>query len=197
MQKRDIDFLYEMGTIRYIQRTWRQFLGADFANLAEHTYRVAWIAMVIAKAEGVDDTGKVLKMALVHDISESRAGDVHYLSRQYVDRHEEQAIEDMLMDTSVAEEFVALWKEYEKRECIEAKIVKDADNIDIDMELVEQRVNGCELWKSKYEMRKKVSETKFFTKTAKEIWDQLYDSNPHAWHHNAPTNRFLGGDWSK
>ncbi|MFA4931177.1 MAG: HD domain-containing protein [Patescibacteria group bacterium] len=196
MQKRDIEFLYEMGTIRYVQRTWRQFLGADFANLAEHTYRVAWIALVIAKNEGVEDIGKVLKMALVHDISESRAGDVHYLSRQYVVRKEEEAIEDMLANTALASDFIDLWKEYEKRECIEARVVKDADNIDIDMELIEQRANGCELWKNKYEMRKKVSETKLYTKTAKQIWDQLYDSDPHAWHHNAP-NRFQAGDWSK
>ena len=195
MKEKDLDFLYEMGTIRFIQRTWRQFLGANFANLAEHTYRVAWIALMIAKREGVEDTGKVLKMALVHDITESRSGDVHYLSRQYVDRHEEVAIEHMLKDTTLSEEFIALWKEYEKRDCIEAKVVKDADNIDIDLELAEQRSNGCELWKTFSEIRKRVRSAMLYTETAKKIWDKIYESDPHSWHRQAP-NRFNAGDWN-
>lgn len=31
-------------------------------------------------------------MALAHDIAESRVGDVHYLSRQYVKRDEKNAV---------------------------------------------------------------------------------------------------------
>ena len=94
--KPDINFLYEIGTIRYIDRMWKRFLNADFENLAEHHFRVAWIALVIAKHEKVDNTDKILKMALVHDIAESRTGDVDYLSRQYVERNEELGIKDIL-----------------------------------------------------------------------------------------------------
>src|ERR1700741_3227166 len=93
----DINFLYEMGNIRLIDRVWRRFHFTNAANLAEHHYRVFWIAMILAAHEKQTvDTGKVAKLALLHDIAESRAGDVDYISRQYVERNEEMAIHDML-----------------------------------------------------------------------------------------------------
>lgn len=78
---KDLDFLYEMGCIRFIQRTWKHFLNADFQNLAEHHFRVAWIALMLAKLEKAQNADKILKMALVHDLAESRTGDVNYLQR--------------------------------------------------------------------------------------------------------------------
>lgn len=193
---RDVEFLYEIGCLRHVQRQWRQFLNADFANLSEHTLRVIWIALTIAKHEKNVDTSKVMKMALVHDLSESRSVDVHYISRQYAERRESQALAATLDSTAVAEEFLALWHEYEKRECIEAKIVKDADNLEVDFELQEQSARGITLKDKWASMRKHVAETKLFTKTAKKIWEQLYQTDPHDWHNNA-SNRFTTGDWQQ
>ena len=82
--KRDLEFLYELGCIRFIQRSWRQFLNADYQNLAEHIFRTTWISIILAKREGVQDISKVIKIALTHDLEESRTGDVNYLSRQFV-----------------------------------------------------------------------------------------------------------------
>src|SRR3989338_4009769 len=124
--KRDVEFLYEIGTLRFLQRTWTQLLRErDMANLAEHSFRVAWTAMTIAKYEWAD-IGKVAKMALVHDISEGRTGDAHYVSRLYTKRDELRAIRDMFAGTAIGEEFVVLWNEYEKRDSLEAECVKDA-----------------------------------------------------------------------
>ena len=86
---RDLEFLNEIGTLRFIKRSWIQFLRSDVASISEHMFRMAWIALVIAKHEKVKDTGKILKMVLVHDITESRTGDPHYVSRQYVKIDEE------------------------------------------------------------------------------------------------------------
>lgn len=55
----DVNFLFEMGTIRYIDRMWWRFQSPNFANLAEHHFRVFWIAMVIAAQEKNVDTGKM------------------------------------------------------------------------------------------------------------------------------------------
>ena len=33
----DIDLIYEAGTLRHIDRAWRQFGGLPFANVAEHS----------------------------------------------------------------------------------------------------------------------------------------------------------------
>ena len=185
MNNRDVEFLYEIGTLRFIQRTWKQFMNPDFANLAEHTLRVAWIAMVIAKNEKGANLDKVVKTALVHDIAESRTGDVHYLSRQYTIRKEDLAIKDMLKNTSLEKEFITLWQEYEDRKSIEAKIVKDADNIDVDLELMEQKSRGNTLPGKWQTMRKTAIRKKLFTKSAGKIWDLLHTTDPDSWHFNA------------
>lgn len=192
---KDLDFLYEIGSLRHLVRTWTQFVRSDVANISEHLYRVTWIALVIAKHEKVKNTDKIMKMALVHDISESRTGDAHYLSRQYVDRREELAIDDILKDTSIGKEFTELWKEYEERKSIEAKIVKDADNIDVDLELNELPID--ERLKSGFQkIRSQAIKRKFFTKTAELMWKEIQTSNPHNWHLSG-RNRFNAGDWKK
>lgn len=191
---RDIDFLFEMGNIRFIERQWKRFLRDDFANLAEHHFRMFWIAMIIAAHEKNVDTGKIAKMVLIHDIAESRVGDVDYLARQYVVRNEKLAIEDMLSETSIEKEFYELWKEYEDRTSIEAKIVKDADNLDVDFELNEQAARGSRLKELWEDNRSNVAKNHMFTETGKAIAEQLATTDPHRWH-NEGRNRNNSGDW--
>lgn len=192
----DVNFLFEMGNIRLIDRMWRRFHTTDFANLAEHHFRVFWIAMAIAAKEKNVDTGKIAKMALMHDIAESRTGDVDYIARQYVVRNEELAARDMLSGTSLESEFYALWEEYETRETLEAKIVKDADNLDVDFELMEQASSGNALQKEWQSNRAFVAKEKLYTQTAKNLFEQLEKSNPHTWHLTG-RNRRNSGDWQK
>ena len=189
-RNRDLEFLYEVGSLRFLQRTWRQFLNPDFGSISDHLFRVAWIALVIARKEGVKDEEKILKMALIHDIPESRTLDVNYVSRMYSSRNEDLAITDMLKDT-VLEDLKALFEEYEKRETIEAKIVKDADNLDVDMELQEQESQGSNV--KKYMPRTNMDK-RLFTKTAKKMFAEIKKSDPHDWHLFG-RNRFTAGDW--
>lgn len=192
--KRNLEFLYEVGTLRFVPRTWRQFLNKDFANVSEHIFRVIWTAIIIAKEENAD-MNKVIKMALVHDITESRNTDVNYLSRMYTKRDEENAIKDTLKDTSIEKEFLDLFHEYEQRESLESKIVKDADILEADIELQEQYANGVKIKKDFEVMRKNVR-AQLHTKTAKKLWAQIHKSNPHDWHVKG-NNRFTKGDWKK
>ena len=193
--KRDIELLYEVGCLRFLQRNWRQFLNADFSNETEHSFRVAWIAMILTSYEKVKNIGKVVMMALVHDAGESRSGDVHYVSRQYTSRDEELAVEDIFSGTSLQKEIVELWKEYEERKTIEAKIVKDADNLDVEFELKEQEAKGENLRKYWQDARQRVYKN-LYTKSAKKMWQEIQSSNPHDWHFYA-RNRFTAGDWKK
>src|SRR5260221_9953749 len=190
---RDIEFLYEMGTLRYATRTWNQFLNPNCQNLTEHTLRVIWISLILAKYEGITNTEKVMKMAICHDISESRSVDVNYISRQYADRHEDKAIADTLESTVLREEFLPIWEEYERKECPEAQVVKDADNLDVDLELKELEAMGNKLGEALRPTREKVAETKFYTETAKKMWKDIQASDPHTWHMTGK-NRFTTGD---
>jgi 5'-deoxynucleotidase YfbR-like HD superfamily hydrolase len=107
------------------------------------------------------------------------------------------ALEDMLEDTSLAKEFLDILEEYEKRESIEAKIVKDADNLDVDMELREQAANGVVLAEVFSPKRQHVAKTKLYTDTAREIYAAMQENSPHDWHLLSPHNRVNGGDWKK
>lgn len=193
---RDLEFFYEIGCLRHIQRTWRQFLNPDFQNLSDHILRVVWISLTLAKYEGAKDTEKLMKMALVHDLSESRSVDSHYVSRQYVERFEEEAITDTLTDTAVYEDFMAVWKEYEARESLEAKIVKDADTLDVDLELKEQEYRGIKLGEDTLVGRQYVAQSKLYTETAREFFYAIQESNPNDWHLKSK-NRFTSGDWKR
>lgn len=193
---KDLDFFYEIGCLRHIQRTWRQFLNPDFQNLTEHILRVTWVALTIARYEGVDNAEKIMKMALVHDLSESRSVDSNYISRQYVERFEEAAIKDTMAGTALFEEFLSIWREYEERTCIEAKIVKDADTLDVDLELKEQEFRGIRLGDDTLAGRQYVAQHKLFTETAKEFFYAIQESNPNDWHVKGK-NRFTSGDWKR
>lgn len=191
----ETNLLYELGNIRLIPRQWARFHTPEFANLAEHHFRVAWIALVIAKYEKCDNTDKILKMALVHDVSESRTGDVDYIARQYVERFEDKAIADIFDKSKIGEEMIALWQEYEDRQCLEAKIVKDADTLDVDFDLREQGARGNQLEKDWTEFRAKVGNKKTYTATGRKLHKAIWETSPHEWHIMSPMNRHHGGDW--
>lgn len=193
---RDVELLYELSALRHIPRQWVRFGMPGVSRLAEHHYQVTWIALILAaRIKEKVDTDKVLKMALAHDIAESRTNDVDYISRQYVTKDEQRALHDMLKGTSISEEFESLIKEYEQRESLEAKIVKDADNLHVDLELCEQKEQGNGLpdkWRGN---RDGVSRKKLFTAEAKQLYKELIDTAPSSWHTESPNNRVHSGDW--
>lgn len=48
---RDIELLFELGAFRHLDRVWKQFLNPDVANCAEHSFRVSWVALTLARYE--------------------------------------------------------------------------------------------------------------------------------------------------
>lgn len=195
MSKRDLELLYEIGSLRHLPRQWRRFGLTDTQNVTEHHFRVIWLALVIAAREGITNTDKIVKMALVHDVTESRTNDVDYISRQYVEQKEEQAIRDILRETSLEKEFIEIWQEYEDRKTIESKIVKDADNLDVDMEMREQGARGHDLEAIWEKHRTPLASKNLYTKSAKRIYKEIRASSPHDWHVRSSSNRVNGGDW--
>ncbi len=186
--------MYELGSLRFVPRTWRHFYNPDFKNLAEHHLHVAWISLYLAKLEGVKDTDKILKMAILHDVAESRTGDVNYIQRQYTKRDEDLGVSDIFDKTILKDEFLSLWSEYKEMKSKEAQIVKDADMLDVDMELKEQEAKGIPLRHEWEKSRNFVFKNKLYTKSAKKLWKQIQTSNPHDWHRNS-RNRLNAGDW--
>lgn len=188
MNPRDIEFLYELGSLRNMQRGWRQHLGVDCANDLEHTMRVVFLALILARRAGGVDENKILKMALVHDLCETRISDLSYVQKVYVTADEARAVQDTLAGTSLAD-FEDVLREFEARETLEAKIVKDADNLDLDFELKELEERGHrapEKWKM---FRHQVRNEKLYTPAAKDLWDEMQDKDPADWH--LKTNKWI------
>jgi putative hydrolase of HD superfamily len=182
MSERDIDFLYELGSLRNVPRGWRQHLGFDVASDLEHTIRLIWLGLIISRMEKKGDENKIIKMALVHDLPETRTSDHSYVQKVYVTADEERAADDLFNGT-VVNDFREVLREYEKRDTIEAKIVKDADNLDIDLELKEIEEMGSKLpLKWTPDNRQMVRDQKLYTESAKKLWDEIQTSDPSNWH---------------
>lgn len=189
INKRDLEFLFEIGSLRNLQRGWRQHFGVDCANVLEHTLRVIWLALVLARKEKIANEEKIIKMALIHDVEETRTTDLSYVQKVYVNADDEKAAKDMFAETSLDDFYKDIFHEYKERKSIEAKIVKDADNLEVDLELKELEERGSKLPEKWKEFRAKVRNEKLYTESAKEMWDEIQKSDVSAWHLNA--NKWL------
>lgn len=105
-------------------------------SVADHSFRMASLALVLAGAEGTD-ASRCIKMALVHDMAEALVGDItpHCgVSDEEKHRREAEALEsikEMLGGGAAAAEVAALWNEYEAGETKEANLVKDFDKLEM------------------------------------------------------------------
>jgi putative hydrolase of HD superfamily len=151
--------------------------------------RVAWLALLLAAMEGKGDSGKIVKMALVHDLGESRTGDVNQMQSLYVRRDEERAVADMLAGTPLEGEMLALLDEYEARESIEARIVKDADHLDVEFELGEHTMRGSRVEAALRPDRETKVAPKLATESARALWRARLDADPADWYTRG-RNRF-------
>lgn len=132
--KSAINFLFEITTLKRLQRTGWQILGEGKESIAEHSYMVAMISYLLAQQTNAD-IQKTLVMALFHDTEEARTGDAYRLAKLYITIDKKQAQKDLLQNISHPEKIHRLLEEYEKRESLESKIVKDADNLSLCFEL--------------------------------------------------------------
>jgi hypothetical protein len=72
--------------------------------------------------------------------------------------------------------------------------VKDADTLDVDFELHEQAYKGDRLEEQLQPLREQNALPRLYTESAKKIWKEIKNSNPHDWHVKAK-NRHTAGDW--
>lgn len=132
------NFLFEVGILAHTPRSGFHFLGSGNQSVAEHINRVCYIAYVLAHMDGTVDVSKVLEMALLHDISETRISDLNYVHQKYTERKEHEAHRDIAQSVPFGEHMFETISEYEKRVSPESIIVKDADNLEWILSLKEQ-----------------------------------------------------------
>lgn len=113
----------------------------DVESVAAHSYGAALIAMMLAdraKSRGMTvDVERVLRMALLHDLTEVRTGDLPQTIKRYFsgaslkEADQEAAREIIGQLDDEGQPLYGLWHEYEERKSLEARIVKAADKLDL------------------------------------------------------------------
>jgi len=189
--KKEANLLYEISTMRKIVRNHRPVLLLDDLtdNLSTHSYLTIWSAYVIAKKEAADIT-KVLLMAMAHDIAEIRTGDIAWINKRYVKAFEKEAVADMFPSQLEYLDVRAHLEEYESRETLEAKCVKDADRIAQLIVLREQIFTfGNQQAKEWQEDFENWAEKVFLTKSGKELALTIYHTKVNDWAKNLKTEK--------
>jgi putative hydrolase of HD superfamily len=149
-----ISFLDELSRLKAVPRTGWLLRGVrDVESVADHSFGVAWIAMLLAdraKAHGLKpDVEKVLRMALLHDLTEARTGDLPATIKRYFDKaalhHADESIAKEMLTRlgAIGEEYLQLWREYEARASLESRIVKAADKLDLLLQAREYEKGGA------------------------------------------------------
>lgn len=120
-------YLYELGQLKRVKRSGWWIAGV---SVAEHSFRTALIAYILAQLEGADPEKSAL-MALFHDIPEARVNDLHRVGRRYVswENVEQRVVEEQAkrLPGEVAERITSLSAELEAAVSAEARVARDAD----------------------------------------------------------------------
>ncbi len=139
-------FLYEIGQLKRVKRSGWWIAGVnDPESVAEHSFRTAAIAYLLAHLEGAD-TGKAVLMALFHDLPEARTNDAHRIVRRYADWKDvdKKAITEQSkrLPDGVGAQIIDLFNEFEKEDSHEAKVVRDADLLECIVQAREYQTLG-------------------------------------------------------
>jgi putative hydrolase of HD superfamily len=145
-----VAFIKEIDKVKYILRKTRLFHSDRHENDAEHSWHLAMMTLVLAGHSNEPiDVLKVLKMVLIHDIVEIDAGDTFIYDNQknHTNTNEELAAAKRifgLLPQEQAEEFIAIWQEFEDGHTAEAKFAKTMDRFE---PLLQNTSNDGGTWK--------------------------------------------------
>jgi len=131
------DFLFEVGMLSRTPRSGYQFLGSGQESVAEHILRTVFVGYVLCKMDASLDEMKVLKMCVLHDLPEARTGDMNYVNKKYVRVDEEKAVNELTENLFFGSDIKDILEEFNQRQTPESKIVRDADQIALILQLKE------------------------------------------------------------
>lgn len=102
-------------------------------SVAEHSWRISLMAMLIGDEFPEADMNKVIRMCLIHDLGEAFTGDVPAFWKTGADEEKEESVLNAWVDTMpepARSEFAALYAEMNALETLEAKIYKALDKLE-------------------------------------------------------------------
>lgn len=129
-----VNFMGHIGTLKKLERSgWVRRGIQDSESVADHTFRTAIMALVLADKFGVDQN-KAVKMALVHELAESIVGDLtpsDQISPEKKHKLEVDAFKEISSNIDNGFELLELFQEYNEDRTLEAKFVKRLDRLEM------------------------------------------------------------------
>jgi len=116
---------------------WVQRGVANAENVAAHSYGVVFTCLVLAQLiDETIDLGKALAIATLHDLAEGLTTDIPRPAWRYLPSGikidvERAAMADILAGVPFAAVLVDYWEELHSNETAEARLVHDADRLDL------------------------------------------------------------------
>ena len=129
------EFLLEACFLKQIPRSGYQFLRAGRESVAEHVYCTTMIALVLSHLQPETDVRRLLSMCMVHDLAETRTGDLNHVQQHYLKSDESRALSDALEGLSFGDAIVDLIDEFNAAETPEAQLARDADQLALIVDL--------------------------------------------------------------
>ncbi len=131
-----LDFFKTAANLKKIPRQgWIDKLSLENPeSVADHTYSMAMMGMVISDLENYNSE-KILKMVLLHDLSESKIGDYtpKQLGKEKKNKLENNAFNEIIksLPDSIKSQYLQIWKEYQENNSPESKIVHQIDKLEM------------------------------------------------------------------
>ena len=107
--------------------------GGRRESVAEHSWRTALMAYLVADEFPGADMDKVIKMCLIHDMGEAFTGDIPVFKKTKADEEREEELLFSWVSTlpePYKSEFDSLYREMAERKTVEARIYKAMDSLE-------------------------------------------------------------------
>ncbi len=136
-----INFILKLYSLKRIPRIGWLIAGipkCSVESVSDHSYFVTLLAYFLSFYLEDIDALKLIKLALIHDLSEAIVHDIGGKARELIPREVRKSAEytglrDIIPEelNEMKSEILALWREYEEGKSREAKIVKILDKLEL------------------------------------------------------------------
>ena len=185
-----VNYIFEVGILERTPRSGLWFLGTGEQSVAEHLFRTTIIGYMLAKLTPKAKAERVIFLCLVHDLGEARTSDLNYAHQRYGRLAEAEAVADISQNLPFGKEILDAYTEEQGRKTLEAKLAKDADQLEWIATIRNESIKG----NTKARAWAKIAEKRLETSLAKKIAKQLLKTHPDDWWLDLKDKWFVGRD---